>query len=157
MAESTPSLDKVDIKILKVLAEDGRISWRDLADQVGLSVTPVLRRVKALEDDGLIRGYSADLDEPRLGGSLSIFVQVSLEKQEADALARFEEEISLIPQVMSCFLMTGDYDYQLRVVMPNLQAFHLFLTTKLATIPGVANVKSSFALKSVLLRKSPLF
>lgn len=149
-------MDRIDLKILQALVDDGRITWRDLADKVGLSTTPVLRRVKALEDDGYIQGYSANLNEARLAGGLSMFVSVSLEKQDADALAQFEEQIKLAPEVMSCFLMTGDYDYQLRVVTPTVEAFQTFLTNKLARIPGVTHVKSSFALKAILLRKSPI-
>lgn len=149
-------MDRIDAKILKVLSRDGRISWRDLADEVGLSSTPVLRRVKALEEEGYIQGYSANLNEAKLAGPLSVLVAVSLEKQDADALKQFETQIKLAPEVMSCFLMTGDYDYQLRVVTPTIEAFQAFLTNKLAHIPGVAHVKSSVALKAVLLRQSPL-
>ncbi|UII69882.1 Lrp/AsnC family transcriptional regulator [Pseudomonas sp. HN11] len=149
-------MDRIDVKILQVLARDGRISWRELAEEVGLSSTPVLRRVKVLEDEGYIQGYSATLNEAKLAGPLSVLVSVSLEKQDADALGRFETQIKLAPQVMSCFLMTGDYDYQLRVVTPTIEAFQAFLTNTLAHIPGVAHVKSSVALKAVLLRQSPL-
>jgi DNA-binding Lrp family transcriptional regulator len=148
-------LDKIDIKILNALAHDGRLSWRDLAEKIGLSITPVLRRVRMLEQEGYIKGYAAQLDERRLAGSLSVFVSVSLDKQVADRLERFEAEVMLAPEVMSCFLMTGDYDYLLRVVAPDLDAFQRFLTTKLARMPGVAHVKSSFALKSVLMRPAP--
>lgn len=156
IVETSHSLDRIDLKILQELACDGRITWRDLADKVGLSTTPVLRRVKVLEDGGYIQGYSANLNETLLAGGFSVFVSVSLEKQDADALVKFEELIKLAPEVMSCFLMTGDYDYQLRVVTPTLEAFQSFLTNKLARIPGVAHVNSSFALKAVLLRQSPI-
>jgi Lrp/AsnC family leucine-responsive transcriptional regulator len=156
MDETTQTLDRTDRKILQALIENGRISWRDLAEQVGLSTTPVLRRVKALEDRGLIQGYTAMLDEAQLAGGLSVFVQISLDKQHAGALVKFEEQIKLAPQVMSCFLMTGDFDYLLRVVTPSVQDFELFLTNKLARIPGVAHLKSSFALKSIMVRQAPL-
>lgn len=156
MEEATHALDRTDRKILKALIDNGRITWRDLADQVGLSPTPVLRRVKALEDQGIIQGYSARLDERRLAGGLSVFVQISLDKQDASALVKFEEQIKLAPQVMSCFLMTGDFDYLLRVVTPSVEAFEVFLTNKLARIPGVAHLKSSFALKAIMVRQAPL-
>ena len=156
MEETTHALDQTDRKILKALIDNGRITWRDLADQVGLSPTPVLRRVKALEDQGIIQGYSARLDERRLAGGLSVFVQISLDKQDASALVKFEEQIKLAPQVMSCFLMTGDFDYLLRVVTPSVEAFEVFLTNKLARIPGVAHLKSSFALKAIMVRQAPL-
>lgn len=154
--ETTPSLDRTDRKILKALVNDGRMSWRELAEEVGLSTTPVLRRVKALEDAGYIRGYTAMLDEARLAGTLSVFVSITLTKQDADALVRFEEQIKLAPEVMSCFLMTGDFDYLLRVVTPSVEAFQVFLTSKLARMPGVAHLKSSFALKAILVRQAPL-
>jgi Lrp/AsnC family transcriptional regulator, leucine-responsive regulatory protein len=154
--ETTPPLDRTDRKILKALVNDGRISWRELAEQVGLSTTPILRRVKALEEAGYIRGYTATLDEARLAGTLSVFVSITLDKQDADALVRFEEQIRLAPEVMSCFLMTGDFDYLLRVVTPSVEAFQVFLTSKLARIPGVAHLKSSFALKAILVRQAPL-
>lgn len=156
MDELTGSLDRIDRKILSILLSDGRISWRDLADQVGLSTTPVLRRVKVLEEKGFIQGYAARLDEARLVGGLSVFVQISLDKQDAGALVKFEEQVKLAPQVMSCFLMTGDFDYLLRVVSPSVEAFEVFLTNKLARIPGVAHLKSSFALKPILVRQAPL-
>lgn len=155
-AETTPPLDRIDRKILKALVQDGRISWRELADVVGLSTTPVLRRVKVLEEAGYIRGYTATLDEARLAGTLSVFVSITLDKQDADALVRFEEQIRLAPEVMSCFLMTGDFDYLLRVVTPSVEAFQVFLTSKLARMPGVAHLKSSFALKAILVRQAPL-
>jgi Lrp/AsnC family leucine-responsive transcriptional regulator len=155
MDETTQTLDRTDRKILQALIENGRISWRDLAEQVGLSTTPVMRRVKALEDRGLIQGYAALLNEAQFAGSLSVFVQISLDKQHAGALVKFEEQIKLAPQVMSCFLMTGDYDYLLRVVTPSVQDFELFLTNKLARIPGVAHLKSSFALKPIMVRQAP--
>jgi Lrp/AsnC family leucine-responsive transcriptional regulator len=151
--ESTDHLDRVDIKILRELAADGRLSWRELAERIGLSLTPTLRRVHQLEERGYIRGYVAQLDEGRLAGSMNVFVSVTLERQSEAAIARFETEIALAPEVMSCFLMTGDADYNLRVVVRD--AYHLFLTRTLTRIPGVEHIKSSFALKTVLMRSAP--
>lgn len=152
---SSDDLDRIDIHVLKELAADGRISWRDLSERVGLSLTPTLRRVHQLEERGYIRGYVAQLDERRLAGSMNVFVSVTLAKQSEDAIARFEEEIALAPEVMSCFLMTGDADYTLRVVVRDLDAYHVFLTRTLTRIPGVEHIKSSFALKTVLMRSAP--
>lgn len=148
-------LDRTDLKILRALADDGRLSWRDLAQNIGLSLTPTLRRVRRLEEEQFIQGYFARLDEERLSGGMSVFVSVSLEKQTGDYLARFEERIVQAPQVMSCFQMTGDADYMLRVVVKDLSAYQLFLTNTLTQIPGVAGIKSAFALKSVMLRSAP--
>jgi DNA-binding Lrp family transcriptional regulator len=153
--EPLHDLDRVDILILKELAVDGRLSWRDLSERIGLSLTPTLRRVHHLEEQGFIRGYIAQLDEKRLAGSMNVFVSVTLAKQSEKGIARFEEEIALAPEVMSCFLMTGDADYNLRVVVRDLDAYHVFLTRTLTRIPGVEHIKTSFALKTVLMRSAP--
>jgi hypothetical protein len=94
-------IDRTDLKILRALADDGRLSWRDLAQKIGLSLTPTLRRVRRLEEERYIQGYFAQLDEERLSGAMSVFVSVTLEKQTGDYLARFEESIVQAPQVMS--------------------------------------------------------
>lgn len=149
-------IDKTDRKILQVLARDGRAAWSELAEQIGLSLTPTLRRVRQLEEAGYIQGYVAQLDEGRLAGRVCVFVAVTLVSQAEEVLARFEEQIAVAPEVMSCFLMTGDADYTLRVVVPDLDTYHRFLTRTLTRIPGVAHIKSSFALRTVLMRPSPL-
>jgi Lrp/AsnC family leucine-responsive transcriptional regulator len=149
-------IDKTDRKILKELAGEGRLAWSALSERIGLSLTPTLRRVRQLEEDGYIQGYVAKLDEGRLAGRMNVFVAVTLATQAEEVIARFEERIALAPEVMSCFLMTGDADYNLRVVVPDLDAYHHFLTRTLTRIPGVAHIKSSFALKTVLNRASPL-
>jgi DNA-binding Lrp family transcriptional regulator len=153
---SDGDIDKTDRKILQVLARDGRAAWSELAEQIGLSLTPTLRRVRQLEEAGYIQGYVAQLDEGRLAGRVCVFVAVTLVSQAEEVLARFEEQIAVAPEVMSCFLMTGDADYTLRVVVPDLDTYHRFLTRTLTRIPGVAHIKSSFALRTVLMRPSPL-
>jgi DNA-binding Lrp family transcriptional regulator len=153
---SDADIDQTDRKILQELARDGRLAWSALAEKIGLSLTPTLRRVRHLEENGFIQGYVAQLDEGRLAGRLSVFVAVTLATQSEEVIARFEEQIALAPEVMSCFLMTGDADYNLRVVVSDLDAYHEFLTRTLTRIPGVAHIKSSFALKTVLMRPSPL-
>lgn len=149
------NLDSFDVNILKALAEDGRLSARDLGDRIGLSMTPTLRRVKRLEEQGYILGYGARLDEARLGGALSVFVQVTLKAQTEEAITLFEREIVKAPEVMSCFLMTGGADYMLRVVIPDLQSYQGFLMNTLTRVPGVAHIQSSFALKPVIQRTTP--
>lgn len=149
-------IDKTDLKILKELAGDGRMAWSALGERIGLSLTPTLRRVRRLEEDGYIQGYTAKLDEGRLAGRMSVFVSVTLTTQSEETIARFEEQIAVAPEVMSCFLMSGDADYNLRVVVPDLDAYHHFLTRTLTRIPGVAHIKSSFALKAVLMRTAPV-
>ncbi|WP_175783060.1 Lrp/AsnC family transcriptional regulator [Burkholderia anthina] len=149
-------LDKTDLKILRELAEDGRLSWRELAERIGLSLTPTLRRVHKLEEQGFIRGYAAQLDERKLIGGLNVFVAVTLENQSESAIKRFEKEIVVAPEVMSCFTMTGDADFILRVVVHDLDSYQNFLTKTLTRIPGVEHIRSSFALKTVLNRASPM-
>ncbi|MEX3960455.1 AsnC family transcriptional regulator [Trinickia symbiotica] len=149
-------LDKIDLKILRELSADGRLSWRDLAERIGLSLTPTLRRVHRLEEQGYIRGYFAHLDERKLIGGLTVFISVTLENQSEAAIQRFEKEIVVAPEVMSCFTMTGDADFILRVVVPDLDSYQSFLSKTLTRIPGVEHIRSSFALKTILNRTSPM-
>ena len=145
-------LDTIDKRILAQLQRNGRISNVDLAAAVGLSPSPCLRRVRDLENAGVIDRYAAILDQSAAGYALSIFVQVTLERQVETALERFERIIAERPEVMECYLMTGDSDYLLRVVAPDLDGFQHFLLEHLTRIPGVASIKSSFALKQVSYR-----
>ena len=148
-------LDRIDRKILSVLGDDGRISWRDLAERVGLSLTPTLRRVRRLEEEGFITGYAAQFDEVRLGGAFSVFVSVTLDRQAEENLDVFEAQIRQAPEVMSCFMMSGGSDYLLRVVARDLPSYQTFMTEFLTRIPGVARIQSSFALKAVAHRSAP--
>lgn len=149
------NLDSLDRKILRKLVEDGRITWRDLADSIGLSLTPTLRRVRMLEDAGFITGYHARLDEARLAGPMIVFVSVTLERQIREVLDRFEEHIAKLPEVMSGFLMTGGADYLLRASVRNLDHYRQLLDD-ITKIDGVAKIQSSFALKSFINKPSPL-
>lgn len=151
---SKRTLDAIDRQILEVLQDDARISNVDLADRVGLSPSPCLRRVRELEESGVVRRYVALLDPAAVGLGVSVFVQVSLERQVEQGLDTFETRILARPEVVECYLMTGDADYLLRVVVPDLPAFERFLLDHLTRIPGVSNVKSSFALKQVKYRTS---
>ncbi|USX06776.1 Lrp/AsnC family transcriptional regulator [Paraburkholderia fungorum] len=152
----TFDLDKTDLRILRELSTDGRLSWRELAERINLSLTPTLRRVHKLEEQGIIRGYIAQLDEGKLIGELNVFVSITLTSQSEAAIKRFEKEIVVAPEVMSCFTMTGDADFILRVVVRDLNAYQNFLTKTLTRIPGVEHIRSSFALKTVLNRTSPM-
>jgi Lrp/AsnC family transcriptional regulator, leucine-responsive regulatory protein len=151
----TEELDDFDLRILAILAADGRISWRDLANRIGRAHTPTIRRVRALEAAGYIAGYHATINEERLGRAISVFVSVNLETQKEGALATFEAHIAKAPEVMSCFMMTGTADYLLRVIVPDLEAYQTFLAKTLTRIPGVSRITSSFALKSVMQRVVP--
>jgi Lrp/AsnC family transcriptional regulator, leucine-responsive regulatory protein len=150
MAEN--SLDAIDRRILHELQENARISNADLARAVGLSPSPCLRRVRELEQGGVIRGHVALLSPSAIGLPVSVFVQVTLERQVEKALDAFEASALDRPEVMECYLMTGDADYLLRVVVADLAAYEAFLKSYLTRVPGVASIKSSFALKQVKYR-----
>jgi Lrp/AsnC family transcriptional regulator, leucine-responsive regulatory protein len=142
-------LDAIDWKILDLLQADARLSNVELARQIGLSPSPCLTRVRALEKGGYISRYVSLLDSVRVGLRVSVFIQVTLERQIESALETFERAIRSRPEVMECYLMTGDADYLLRVVVPDVQALEQFILAFLSKVPGVGNIKSSFALKQV--------
>jgi len=144
-----PELDPIDARILEVLQEDARISNVDLAARVNLSPSPCLRRVRALETAGVLKGYVALVAPETVGLNLNVFVRVTLERQVEQALEVFEQVVRERPEVMECYLMTGDSDYHLRVVVADVPAYERFLKEHLTRIPGVANIKSSFALRPV--------
>jgi Transcriptional regulators len=144
-----PSIDPTDRRILEILQNDCSITNVELARRVHLSPSPCLARVKALERAGVIRRYVALADPVKLGLNLNVFIQVSLEKQIDSELARFQKAMADYPEVMECYLMTGDADYLLRVVVPDMQALERFIVSHLTRIPGVKNIRSGFALKQV--------
>lgn len=143
------TIDRFDRDILSTLRRDGRISVLDLSDRVGLSPTPVARRIRRLEDAGIIQGYTALIDEVALGFAVSVFVSVKLDKQVDDALATFESAIATFPEVVDCWLMTGNRDYLLRVVTTGLAEFEQFLVGRLTRVRGVAAIESSIPLRRV--------
>ncbi len=145
----TNPLDPTDLRILDVLQNDCRISNIDLAKKIHLSASPTLARVKQLEVQKTISRYVALLDPQVLGLKINVFIQVRLEKQEAAALACFENAVSQFDEVMEVYLMTGDEDYLLRLVVADIQALERFILQHLTTIPGIKNIRSSFALKQV--------
>ncbi|WP_354683335.1 Lrp/AsnC family transcriptional regulator [Cupriavidus necator] len=152
MLENAQRLDRIDIAILNQLQQNARITNAELARAVNLSPTPCFNRVKALEKLGLIKQQVTLLNPEPLGLRINVFIQVSLEKQVEGALRRFEEAIDKRPEVMECYLMTGDADYLLRVVVSSMQSLERFILEQLTTIPGVSNIRSSFALKQVRYR-----
>ncbi len=148
----TMTLDEIDLRILKTLQSNARIRNVDLADAVGLSPSPCLRRVRQLEHAGVIDRYVTLVEPASVGLTVNVFVQVSLERQVDDYLERFERAVSKWPEVMECYLMTGDADYHLRIVVPDLTAYEHFLKTRLTRVEGISSIKSSFALKRVTYR-----
>lgn len=146
------NLDKTDLKILQQLQNNGRISNAELADTVGLSPSPCLRRVRALEEAGVLRRYAGLVDPRAVGLPISVFVNVSLRSQERASLEEFERQILQYREVMECYLMTGGFDYMLRVVVPDLDSYQRFLADKLTRIKSVANIQSSMTLKQVVYK-----
>ncbi len=143
------ALDEIDRRILNVLQDNARIANVDLAGRVGVSASPCWRRVREMEESGVIARYVTLLAPAALGLQVSVFVLVTLEKQIEGALEIFEAAVRRRPEVMECYLMTGDADYHLRVVVADLPAYERFLMDHLTRVPGIANIRSSFALKQV--------
>lgn len=142
-------IDAIDRRLLSALQENGRLPITELAERVGLTTSPCLRRLKILEQEGVIRGYAAQVDQQKVGLPVSVFISIKLERQREDALERFETAIRNCPEVVECYLMTGTRDYLLRVVAQDLSAYERFLKDTLTRIDGVASIESSFALAQV--------
>ena len=149
-AESTSSsLDETDRRILKAMQADGRMTVQAIADRVGLSASPCLRRIRQMEESGIITAYSVTIDQKSVGLPVSVFVSIKLERQRSDELDRFGDAIADWPEVMECYLMTGQFDYLLRVVCADLAAYEIFLREKLTRVDGVGSIESSFSLAQV--------
>lgn len=142
-------LDRYDRAILHALQTDGRMTNSTLAQHVNLSESACLRRVRALEEQGLIEGYTAILNQQKAGCPVNVFVNITLDRQDQSDLRAFEEAVRKIPEVMECYLMTGDYDYLLRVVVADTADFERVHSKHLTRLPAVARVHSSFALRTV--------
>jgi Lrp/AsnC family leucine-responsive transcriptional regulator len=139
-------LDDIDRRILAALQRDGRLSIVDLAGQVGLSATPCLRRVKRLEQSGVITGYAAIVDPAATGRSLHAFVQVNLDSHTEDTVTAFQRAIMARPEVVACYPISGEFDYLLQVMVPDLEAYGEFALKALLRMPGVKDTRSSFAM-----------
>ena len=142
------NLDRIDRRLLCELQDEGRITNVELAQRVGLTAPPCLRRVRALEDDGVIRGYHADLDASKLGYAITVFALVSLRSQAEDALRQFEEHMRGLPEVRECHMLNGEIDFILKIVSRDLQSFQEFRTSKLTPAPNVASVKTSLTIRT---------
>lgn len=143
------NLDEMDRRILQQLQLDGRLTVQDLSDRIGLSASPCARRIRKLESDGYITGYSARIDEAKMGFGFNVFISVKLDRQVDNRLVAFEEEARACPEVVDCWLMTGTYDYLLRVAVGDMTEFERFLTGHLTKIPGVASIESSIPIRRV--------
>jgi Lrp/AsnC family leucine-responsive transcriptional regulator len=145
------TLDRFDRRILDLLQQDGRLTNLDLAEQIGLSPSPCLRRVRALEQSGIIRGYRALLDAQRLGLTLMALVYISMDRHTPERFANFDASIRKLPEVLECLLITGqDADYQLKVVVRDMHAYEQLLLDQINRIDGVTGVHTSFVLRRVV-------
>ena len=149
------NIDRYDQQVLEILQVDGRINNQELAERIGLSPSPCLRRVRALEESGLIVGYRALLDAKKLGLSLMALVHISMDRHTPERFDNFETSIGLLPEVLECLLITGqDADYQLKVVVRDMDHYQALLLNKITRIEGVTGVHSSFVLRKVLDKTS---
>lgn len=144
------ALDSIDRSILRLLQQNARLSNRKLAEEVGLSPSACLRRIRMLEESGAIRGYTAILDPATQEAAMSVLVNITLERQTEDYLTRFEAAVRTLPEIQECYLMTGGSDYFMRVEIDNAAAFERFHTEILSTLPGVSRIHSSFSIRNVL-------
>lgn len=149
--DSMPRLDRIDRRILECLQKDGGLSNQELAEQVGLSPSPCLRRVKALEEAGIILRRVTLLDRKKLGLSLTVILNIGMDRHTPERFEHFEQTVAGFPEVQECYLVTGqEADYQLKVVVPDMDAYQAFLLGKITRIPGVSGVHSSFVLRRVV-------
>ncbi|HQV41995.1 MAG TPA: Lrp/AsnC family transcriptional regulator [Moraxellaceae bacterium] len=146
-----PTLDRIDRRILECLQKDGGLSNQELAEKVGLSPSPCLRRVRALEEAGIILGRVTLLDRKKLGLSLTVILGIGMDRHTPERFEQFEAAVAALPEVQECYLVTGqEADYQLKVVVPDMDAYQEFLLGKITRIPGVSGVRSSFVLRRVI-------
>ncbi|MGV7207301.1 Lrp/AsnC ligand binding domain-containing protein [Oxalobacteraceae bacterium A2-2] len=147
--ESVRALDKLDRKILRILQDDGRISMKDLSEQVGLSVTPAIERVKRMERDGVITGYHARIHPPALGAKLLVFVEITLNAKSASAFEQFRREVLRIPEVQECHLVSGDFDYLIKARIHEMAEYRKLLGDMLLQLPGAAQSKSYVVMEEI--------
>ena len=143
-----PTLDAIDRRLLSELQDEGRITNVELAQRVGLTAPPCLRRVRGLEESGVIKGYHAELDASKLGFAITVFALVSLKSQAEESLRQFEDHMRGLPEVRECHMLNGEIDFILKIVSRDLQSFQEFLTSKLTPAPNVASVKTSLTIRT---------
>lgn len=141
-----PKLDAIDRRILDQLQRDGRLTNLELAERVGLSPSPCLRRVRILEEAGVIEGYAAKLNRRKVGLGLTIFIAMNLERHAGVEADRFREIITVMPEVVACHITSGEYDLLLQVVVEDLEEYREFSMNRLLKMPGVKDIRSSFAI-----------
>ena len=143
------NIDKIDVSILQLMQQDSTSAIKDIAKEVGLSATPTYERIKRLEADGYIQKYVAVLDGQQLGLDIEVYCNVTLKEQNKEALLGFENAIAALPEVLDVIGLSGQYDYLIRIVSPNIQAYNDFLLNKLSGIPNIAQVHSNIVLGKI--------
>jgi Lrp/AsnC family leucine-responsive transcriptional regulator len=147
--QSSRTLDKLDRHILRILQVDGRISMKDLGEQVGLSVTPCIERVKRMERDGVISGYYARVDPASVGAKLLVFVEITLNQKSASAFEQFRREVLRIPEVQECHLVSGDFDYLIKARIHEMAEYRKLLGDMLLELPGAAQSRSYVVMEEI--------
>lgn len=142
-------LDSIDLRLLALLQTDAKLGIKEMASQLGITKTPIYERIKRYEKEGIIQKYVAVLNHSKVSSSMVVFCSVSLENQKLAEIEAFGNEIAKIPEVMECYLMGGASDFLLKVVVKDLAAYHQFSSGKLATLPNVGQIKSTFVLNEV--------
>ncbi len=142
-------LDKIDRRVLDLLKENAKLSNKEIAHEIGLTVTPTFERIKRLERNGVITGYTINVDKKKIGKGLKVICQVSLRAHNLDLLQGFEDQIIHLSEVSACYHIAGDYDYLLSIEVMDMDEYQHFLKEKLASIPNIANVQSSFVLSTM--------
>ena len=142
-------MDKIDREILKILSKNSKLGMKEIAHEVGLTITPTYERVKRLEKSGIIKGYTVVLDKKKIGKGLQVFCQVSLKEHNLALLKKFEDQVVNLSQVSACYHIAGDHDYALLIEVNDMDAYEHFLREHLATIPSIANVQSSFVMNEL--------
>jgi Lrp/AsnC family leucine-responsive transcriptional regulator len=144
-----PNLDKFDIAILRILQEDARATNVEIAERVNLSPSPCLRRIRNLEKSGVLRGYRADIDRKQVGLGLTVFVEIKVGRHSQENALSQQEALLAVPEVVSCFLISGSADFLAEVVVADLAAYETLLTETLLALPGVADIRSNFAIRTI--------
>jgi Lrp/AsnC family leucine-responsive transcriptional regulator len=149
LQQKVKKIDRIDRNILTILQQEGRISYTELADRVGLSTTPCMERVKRLERDGFVTGYHASVNPQMLNYNLLVFVEIALSYQSPDAFERFNRAVSTLPYILECHLVSGDADYLLKARLHDMSQYRELLGDMLLTLPGVKNSKSYIVMEEV--------
>ena len=142
-------MDAIDKAIIEILEENSKLGTKEIASQIGLTVTPTYERIKRLERDGVITKYTIELDRKKVGKNLQVFCHVSLKEHNLELLRQFEKKIIILPEVSACYHIAGDHDYALLIEVPDMESYEKFLRGKLATIPSIGNVQSSFVMNEI--------